>query len=763
MAFADQVSSPTLGGTMTDNGSSNVISDDLQISKDETKTINQGDEWILSGKVNDGESSTGNMTITGGGTLTLTGTENTFSGNWFVIDGSTLGLSGNGVTLGTGAVSLSGDSTLKTSGDISLSNTVTGSGTLSVESGSLTITSSVTLGKTIENNGALTIAEGGLLSFASCADLVHEGDLVYYDPKSDTTGNGYLKGTFQIVSAGGSADVGDEVIIEGKKRTVEVKADGSVWAQVNTRDQVEGGLFYISSGAIQYSDGGTHVNYDFTTGIVMYGGTLKMNGRLKETATEGIIVKGDAAISIIQGELNTLKSSSLHVADGATLTLQNHGNYDLGSSFSTVDKYVTLGNGVILGDVDPNNTVAGDDNGWNGNVLLSHLTIGGKEDNSGAYITSLNGLSKNSSWVKISNVSGYAYDVTDEYSPNITARLWLDGEDALTLTEGKADSTITFSGAIRDSFLQNSTPGNIVYSKDGIENQTFVFSGNIDSWKGNFKATGEGGSETVKFTGGANTIGASVENSGSSKMTVDIDNDNPIRMGGDITNSGLGELHVVMHGSGTKSMQGNIHATSLEVNGEGTVHLENEEKSYHIGTVTVNSGTFTIGYGLADVTLENLTICSGACLNATSCAITNGNITLSGGTLMLYYAFDESLRMNGSLNINQGSGLSLTIPIELLEGETPEPFVYTLATGVTSFNNETQSRDVEAWSCFDNISVCGSNWVAWNPSPESDAMTLHYDSEAQTLTLRYGVIPEPTTAMLSLLSLGAFAWHRRRN
>lgn len=197
--------------------------------------------------------------------------------------------------------------------------------------------------------------------------------------------------------------------------------------------------------------------------------------------------------------------------------------------------------------------------------------------------------------------------------------LRLEGDDALTFNEGNADSTITFSGEIKED-------GNIVYSKGGIENQTFVFSGSTDVWRGNFKASGEGGSETVKFTGDSKNIEASVENRGSSKMTVDIDNDEDIRMGGDIMNSGTGETHIVMQGEGMKSMKGNIYATSLEVNG-GTVQLESGD--YDINTVTVNSGVLRFCLESKDTAnLTQLIICSGAGLVAYDYSVTNGSITV---------------------------------------------------------------------------------------------------------------------------------------
>lgn len=94
--------------------------------------------------------------------------------------------------------------------------------------------------------------------------------------------------------------------------------------------------------------------------------------------------------------------------------------------------------------------------------------------------------------------------------------------------------------------------------------------------------------------------------------------------------------------------------------------------------------------------------------------------------------------------------------------EKPDSLEFTLAEGVTSFNGSDKSRTVDALDCFDTIDVTGGNWAFWDANRDDDAMTLYYDSSAQTLTLRYGVVPEPTTPALTLLALSALALRRRR-
>lgn len=732
-----------------------VVSDDFSISEHETLEIVPSVMVEFSGVLSDGTTSTGSMDLVGGGTLQVSGTGNTFSGDWFIDACSTLWLKGNDATVGTGTISLSSGSILKTSGDISLTNTVTGCGILSVESGSLTIKNSVTLGQTVDNQGTLTVGEGGSLHFGSFNGLTaYDYEFEYVDPKIDEESSaygrmGYMKGEFMLVSNadGASAYLGETVTIGGTTYSVTTKDDGNLYAQVNMGNTIEGGLYYIESGEACYNDAANSLIDSRTTGIVIQNGTLIFNYQLQDTVTEGITSEGMANVKI--EEDITLKASSVKVLSGGLLVLSGSGNYDLGSSFSLSDSDVSLGGGILLKQ---------GDGGWSGNVVLSNLTIGGKEDNTGAYITSLNNLSTDSSWVKISNVSGYAYDESDEESPTVTANLWLDGEEALTLTDGTAEATTTFSGKIKGE-------GNIVYSKGGIADQKFVFSGDIEQWEGSFKATGDGGSETMQFSGEAKTINATVENSGSSSLTVVIENDDDVNVNALVSNSGTGELHVVTEGNGVKNIKKKgIRATSLTINagtdyGAGVVKLTGG--TYSIGTVTVNGTTLELMRDLSDVTLTNLIINTDGVLEASNYAVTNGNITVNGyGSVVLNDNFGGTLQMKGSFVIAGDAFLNLTI--KGAWETTPELVEYTLASGVTSFNNVSSSCEVDAWECFGDIRIFGDSDSSFYASRLDDVMTLCYDSEKQTLTLRYGVVPEPTTAALGLLALGGLAWRRRR-
>lgn len=218
----------------------------------------------------------------------MTGTENTFSGNWTVSNG-TLVL-GNGASVGTGVIALENAGSLSIQGTVEMKNDVTSSSASTVtvrEGAALTISGKMVMDKTIVNKGNLSIGSSGSLGFASFKWWSQDA-YTLRDRNSDASStSGYMKGEFIVVDGAEGADIGNAVTIGGKSYAVSTKEDG-IYADVNTGEKVDGGLYYIFSGTVAYNDSSaSYANYDYTTGIVMYGGTL-----VNEWAVEGIRHRG---------------------------------------------------------------------------------------------------------------------------------------------------------------------------------------------------------------------------------------------------------------------------------------------------------------------------------------------------------------------------------------------------------------------------------------------------------------------------------------
>ncbi len=700
----------TFGGTITASGTNNVIESDLLIRENVTFTVNSGGELELSGKIGDyGQGFTGTVTVAGGGTLNVSGSNNTYSRAWNV-NGGTLQLSGNGMVAGTGKITVAAGAVLNIAGE-------------------------VVLHQAIDNSGTVSLEEGASLSFDSVESLSRvDGSTgtTYGDSLAGESGNGYIIGDYVVITGSGDSSSVAKVKINGFEYNTETTEDASKrYVRLG-----EKGLYYVNTGTLTYGDSGNEAasNSD-TTGLVLNGGTLAMSQGLTESAKKhGIRVNGNSNVSL--GSSVTLDSSSVTVKNGTTLTLKGSGNYDLGNSFSVADKSVSLGSGVALGD------------DWTGTVVLSNLTIGGIANNSGAYVTTLNSLGNENSWVKISGVTGYLCGIDNNASPTITANLELVG-NAMTLTNGSSNSTSTFSGKIKGD-------GDIDFAWGaGAGNVTIAFTGDVSGWNGKFKVTSTAAGtqeRTVSFSGNATDINADVVNSSAKKTNLNVTNDNAVSFTGNVNKTGTGALSIVTDGSGEKTFSGGINATSLSVNG-GSVVLEGTNA---IDSVTVANGSSLI-LGTNTNTLTEVTINSGATLNASAYTTLGGALTMADGST-LTLSSESGLTLNGVLTLGTGLTLNISDIITMAStmtdaGETN----YTLATGLTSIGGETSwTGDKDATTYFTTINI-NDNVLT------GEALTgakLTYANN--TLSLVTASIPEPTTPALTILALGALALRRRR-
>ena len=724
----------TFGSTITASGTDNVIDSVLQIRRDVTMSVNEGGELTLAGTLSNGNDTTGSITVKGGGVVAVSGTGNTFSGNWSV-NNAELVLT-DGASVGSGTISLGEGGVLGIRGNVTLNNAVVGNSFDSdievYDASTLTVQSSLSLKSTWEITGNLTMGYGGSLNYDSLA-LLNDGDVEYSDDISGTTGAGYATGNFMVLAATPNSTVRNfySATIAGKYCSVTAEGD-MYWASYDAEQKGEY-FIRVDSPTIVYGDkdaDGNALNAaasDATTGIVLDYGTMVMKENLNSHATQGItLLYGENTISL--DDEVTLQRSSLSFYNDASLVLDGSGTFDLGSSPTVTDKKVVLG--VTMKD------------SWTGTVALSNLTIGGMGSNTNALITSLNDLGNANSWVQISGVSGYACGEGNTISPTVTANLILADGDALTLNNGSSGSTTTFSGKVKGE-------GDIDFAwNGGNANTTVAFTGDVSSWNGKFKVTSAAAERTVSFSGDATSISASVENSSAQKLNLKVANDADVSFGGSVKNLGEGSLSVISSGSGLKTFSGDITASELKAE-NGTTLIAG---STNVIDSVIVSGDCTLSVAEHSAnTFIQVDMASGATLDLSAGSSLGGSLTMQDGSVLIM-TVGGPMALNGTLDL--GSNLTLNLYLNGVD-LPPDVYEYTLATGVTSIAGSDWS-EVDASQYFSSISLGGHSLEA------GDAL-LRYDSEAKTLTLASAMVPEPTSVTLSLLALGALALRRRRD
>ncbi len=244
-------------------------------------------------------------------------------------------------------------------------------------------------------------------------------------------------------------------------------------------------------------------------------------------------------------------------------------------------------------------------------------------------------------------------------------------------------------------------------------------------------------SETIGGLSGAGTV-------------TTIGDPNTLTIGGSDSNesfsgvlkdeSGSRQLALIKIGTGTQTLSGtNTYTGSTTIN-EGALFVNGEIANT---TVTVNNGGEFGGLGKAG---GDLTVKSGGILSAGTTASPAGSLTV-----------------DGSVNLESGSTISLTLNADLSHSTL-------VANGGSWVFDSTQ-----AFSFVDNGAVTGTYiglitgltadpgatgaWVIVNPEW---AGTFSYNGTTQSIDLALNTVPEPATWSLVLLGLAASLYAARR-
>ncbi len=659
-------------------------------------TISDGEGGQLTLVMTDGErvfageaTHTGGTTINGG-TVTV-GANSSLGNGDTTINGGTVTVGASG-SLGNGDISMTGG-TLKFSQDTSsaiaavdgrkvefLGGTLDSSASAwHIEDVDLTLGAATFSGAnnvTISGSGTTTLAgtitnniSGGTLSITATLEaedlngfaIKSEGG-GYYLGGEGMEGNGYHESTtYWLTKAGegSTLDIGDTLTVKGSSVTIEATEEDEAEQGTCFTVTEAGGVFYVNTGTENYKQGQA-IASAATTGITLNGGNLNLTMSLAESVKDDFVLLQDATITV--GSEATLYLSDVNNDAAKKLTLDGTGRVELSSSDTS---FVSLSSSG-LHDLNTNRLALADT--WAGTVAV----VGGT-----CWTLDMDSLANGkASIVELKGVTGNID--TSTHAANIV--LVDDGDKAaLTLNNGGADSTTTFSGSISGSgtlyhHWSNAGSGNGLYYK---------FTGDVSQWTGTLKTwESAGSSRHWHFVGNpgvaegeAALIQVTIEHLDNDVLDLRFENSNAAGL--EVASTITGNVAVTYAGTAAKtvSSSGSTYTggTIITAN-SGTVTVTGNDALGH-GTVTINAG--------AKLCLQNGPIVDGV-MQDSSMQVSSiggeGTFEMTGGKL----TFTENGTYSGALNagtvnlkggeLNSGdngwwvSGISATLGDSSLEG-----------------------------------------------------------------------------------------------
>ena len=227
----------TVSGTNANSGTTTVDGGTLSVASSANlgsgSVVLNGGNLAVTGAttITNGISGTGGLTKSGTGTTILSGT-NTYTGGT-TISAGTLQVSGGSALADNGAVTVSAGATLDLNGTSETIGSLSGSGTLNIGSGTLTLTDSASTTFSGSISGSGTIAGGGTYTVASGATL--SGNSTFSTAVTVQSGATIAPG-----NSPGTISTGNLTLASGSTATMEVDGTtaGTGYDQINVTGTV---------------------------------------------------------------------------------------------------------------------------------------------------------------------------------------------------------------------------------------------------------------------------------------------------------------------------------------------------------------------------------------------------------------------------------------------------------------------------------------------------------------------------------------------
>lgn len=779
------------------NGKTLEVTGNASFQTRQTLTVETGGALDISGKLTLGHAASGNnpghLAINGGSatvgslylregngndSLVMTGGSLEFTdgdigsvitrdnnASEVTISGGTLKATQNSwaIDLGEGGTAMSvGNVTIDTTGDYTI--------TL----GHANLTGTITL----NNNANLILTDA---SISSLSGFRTDNEISYTG--GEVQGNGFASAATYIIVDG----AGD--------REYTVSYNGSTHTLTNGRliEDAGNGIFYVNTGTESVSTAVNAAPEGALTSIILSADTTLNIDTAMGNTTLG--VTGAATANIQEG--NTLHSSSVTVDEGATLTLQGSGSYTASAVRSAGKDTVSLyrdGNRVVLDTSEANR--------WIGNVIVDSV--------SNTDYLDLNTLGHEGSTVTLRGSSGYFKQANNGTIATFKANVRLENttEAAFKVTNGNSGNQSETSPGNHYIFEGSvSGDGNFLYDKSlgdlEIKNrQTFEFAGDVSEWTG--KLENLSGLSTFRFTGDATEVNINTiqtrTNGTNNKMDIEFVHEKEAIVNSTITkasDAGNSRLRLTVQNS---DPAGTTFTSSVSVD---ELTIKNDTKAVFqsttsTGTLTTETGSTLTGRvsvaqsatinGIIDGgiswaaaegatnTLILNTVYSGDASILTSIAVgstinfgSEGKIVLGSEGGHSDALQGKDLALSASYTLNPAQGVKTIVTRMLIEGEN----IWYRDKALLDYGNLTLSEVSDAISTTrydfysDNTSA-NDAWVLNGTTVNIEDLEVGAYRYFATTDGGIGVqyvqymLPEPSTATLSLLALAALAARRRR-
>ncbi len=280
-----------------------------------------------------------------------------------------------------------------------------------------------------------------------------------------------------------------------------------------------------------------------------------------ETLAKTVEVKGDliAGSTSVEGNYTfnltgNLNAGKITIAQGASL--ERTGNGTLSGTLSGAGTYVLKASESTLGSV----TLGSD---WTGTVKVTKNDIAD---------LNLNAFGNGNSTVEVDGWSKHLPKQNATFNPKL--RL---GSNGMTVSDGYSGYSYTFAGGVEGT-------GNFKFqTTSGVDNQTYIFTGDVSKWTGSYIMNKAGKTTTLKFYGSATEMGAAITRSdGTLNMEV-----------GDGTNAftttfkkAVGASKLVINSNASATLKETLTLTGdLTLDGSATL-----EKGGSVGVIDLSHG-----------------------------------------------------------------------------------------------------------------------------------------------------------------------------
>ncbi|MGI8787427.1 MAG: FG-GAP-like repeat-containing protein [Pyrinomonadaceae bacterium] len=623
-----------------------------------------------------GAQSAQNLTVNGGGTLTINGTLT-------MIGTPSSSVSNSGTVNGAGSLQTQGTTTLNIGGTF-IAPLVIVSGTTTTNSstigGSISILSGAILqvpsgGFQTFHTGDLTIDAGGTLNnagntsvfFANGANIVNNGTVIgnsgfrFGGTAQNLSGIGTFTGNISILSGSTTTLTGSINFGDGNTTVTNFNVNGGGTFAVGGNTLTLNGVGFTNSGTVTSTLGGIirmqaisslNIGGTFTAALEINSGTTDTQS---STIGGSISILSGATLQVPAGGFQTTHNGDLTIASGGTLN--NLGN----TSIFFANGANIVNNGTVIGS-------SGFRFGRTGAQTLS---------GTGIFTGNISILSGSTTTLTDDVTFGDANTTTTNFTVNNGGTLTLSGSNTLTLNgvsfANGATATTNGSGTLRTqgtSFLSIGGTFTVpVVIAGGItDTQSSTIGGSISILSGATLQIPSGGSVTTHNGDLTIASGGTLNNLGNTSR-YDFNGANIVNNGTVIGNSGFRFGGTAQNLSGTGTFTGSISILS-----GSTTTLTGDVTFGNGGTATsfnVNGGG-TLEVGGNTLILNGVGFTNNGTVTSTTAGVirTQGTTTLSIGG-----AFTGSLEINNgttSIVSNSNIGGSITIlngaTLQLLSG-----------------------------------------------------------------------------------------------